>query len=725
MNVHVNVAGSTYSRSKASGLSSPGEAAVEYAERGWCVFPLKQDTKGSDAAGRSTHLLPNGHNGASNAPDQVRRWWTAWPDANIGLSLAASGLVAVDADTYKPGCGWNTLVAGNDIPTTLIQKSASGGTHYVFTASPGEVFEGEAAPFVDIKHKGYILVEPSTFEGKPYRFETDDDPAPCPDWVPRKKHQAAGPAEDTERGEPYGPGDLLRVRKLLVDAENKLERGKWIKLALALKGVFGDDVREDFLAFSYRWPDTEQGDPQRVWANARPNGKVGLGTVFWLLGGGGTDLTEDGVALSFTGIHAERLRFDHDAGLWYEWTGDRWRQDGTGLAFSWCREVARKLADGAAREDQARVRKKSFAAGVDAFARTDRTHAVTQDVWDAEPFHLGCPGGVVDLRTGRLLPANQQQRITKHVAVKPAATADCPQWLAFLKQATGGDEGMVEFLRRWCGYCLTGDTREHALIFLYGPGGNGKSVFLNTVSRIMGDYAKTAAMDTFTASRGDKHPTELAMLRGARMVSASETEEGRAWAESKIKQMTGGDPITARFMRQDFFTFLPSFKLTIVGNHAPALANVDDAARRRFNIVPFTFKPAAPDRQLEGKLKAEWPAILRWMVEGTLTWQRDGLAAPDSVRAATAEYFSEQDLTARWLDEACVCEPGNEYRWETAADLFASWTVFAKTNGEDVGTAKSMAPRLRRHGLQQMRKAGGTRCWAGVSISGREGRDHD
>ena len=219
------------------------------------------------------------------------------------------------------------------------------------------------------------------------------------------------------------------------------------------------------------------------------------------------------------------------------------------------------------------------------------------------------------------------------------------------------------------------------------------------------------------------HPTELAMLRGARLVAASETEEGRAWAEARIKQMTGGDPITARFMRQDFFTYTPTFKLTIVGNHAPALVNVDDAARRRFNVVPFVHKPATPDRALERKLETEWPGILRWMIEGAVAWRDGGLARPASVVAATADYFDEQDLTARWLAEACEVRADDAYVWETSADLFASWAAYAKAGGEEPGTSKSMAARLRRHGLRQAWKSvngRSARCWTGVRIV-REG----
>jgi putative DNA primase/helicase len=180
----------------------------------------------------------------------------------------------------------------------------------------------------------------------------------------------------------------------------------------------------------------------------------------------GTELTEDGVALAFTARFAGRLRFDHDAGQWFEWTGDRWKADGTGLAFSWCRQVARDLSQGAKEGERATVRRRSFAAGVEAFARADRAHAARQDVWDRDRFLLGVPGGVVDLRTGQLAPADSAQGITKLAAVAPAERDDCPLWDAFLLEAAGGDRDNVAFLRRWFGYCLTGDTREHALIFV-------------------------------------------------------------------------------------------------------------------------------------------------------------------------------------------------------------------------------------------------------------------
>ena len=198
-------------------------------------------------------------------------------------------------------------------------------------------------------------------------------------------------------------------------------------------------------------------------------------------------------------------------------------------------------------------------AAVERLARTDRRHAAAIEDWDRDPWLLNTPGGTVDLRTGDIKPNDPNDLITKATAVAPGG--GCPKFREFLARVTDGDQDLQAFLQRMAGYGLTGSTREHALFFLYGTGANGKSVFLNTLSGAAGDYHVTAPMEAFIASHSDRHPTELAMLRGARLVTAIETEEGRRWAESRIKTLTGGDPISARFMRQDFFEFLPVFKL--------------------------------------------------------------------------------------------------------------------------------------------------------------------
>jgi putative DNA primase/helicase len=352
------------------------------------------------------------------------------------------------------------------------------------------------------------------------------------------------------------------------------------------------------------------------------------------------------------------------------------------------------------------------ARGVEAFARADPVHAVTAEVWDADPYKLGTPGGTVDLWTGQIGPATPGDMITRLAGVAPEKGTP-ERWLQFLEEATGGDAALIRFLQQVAGYSLTGDTREQALFFIYGPGGNGKSVFLNTLVHILGDYAAIAGMDTFTACRSDRHPTDLAMLAGARLVSASETDEGRAWAEARVKQLTGGDRIAARFMRQDFFEFVPRFKLVIVGNHAPMLNNVDEAIRRRFNVVPFTRQPLNPDRELEAKLKFEAGRILNWMIAGCIDWQTSGLLRPEVVTAATSDYFETQDVFGQWLDERCVRGPE---KTESPTRLFRDWSHFAHVAGDEPGSQKSMAARLEKTGFRRG-KRGGERYWRGLALT--------
>jgi putative DNA primase/helicase len=345
--------------------------------------------------------------------------------------------------------------------------------------------------------------------------------------------------------------------------------------------------------------------------------------------------------------------------------------------------------------------KAAFAGNVERFARADRAFAVTSEIWDSDEYLLGTPAGTVDLRTGELREAQPDDFITKATAVVPAETTDCPRWLHFLHEATNGDQALIDFLQQFAGYALTGDIKEHALLFVYGDGGNGKGVFLNTIASVMADYAVAAAMETFVSSSTDKHPTDLAMLRGARLVYASETEEGRDWAESRIKTMTGGDRIRARFMRQDFFEYLPQFKLLLIGNHQPSLRNVDDAAKRRFNIVPFTHKPPTPDPDLMTKLHAEWPGILRWLIDGCLAWQRVGLVRPPVVVEATQEYFEAQDTIRHWIEESCETGKGLA---DTSTNLFRSWSTWANANGERPRSAKWFAQALRRLNFKPYRQ---------------------
>jgi len=425
------------------------------------------------------------------------------------------------------------------------------------------------------------------------------------------------------------------------------------------------------------------------------------------------DFSDDEIAERFTHRYTDELRHVAAWGRWLRYDGQVWHFDETHEVFDLARGVCRDIAAMAEKGN----RKRSLAsaktvAAVERLAKADRRHAATVEQWDADPNLLNTPSGVVDLRTGEVRPHRRDDHMTKITAVGPS-DGDCPRWHQFLDTVTAGDAELQRYLKRVVGYALTGSTREHALFFVHGRGGNGKSVFLNTVSQVLGEYHRTAPMDTFTAAHGERHPTELAQLRGARMVTAVETEEGRRWAESRIKALTGGDPISARFMRQDFFTFTPQFKLVVAGNHKPQLRNVDDAMRRRIHLIPFTVRIPEDQRDddLPEKLRAEWPAILGWAIEGAVEWGMMGLQPPETVRAATQTYLEEEDALSQWISERCHVDANAS---APLSELFASWKAWADAASEFIGSQKRFSQSLESKGYQRTRLHGGKTGFYGL-----------
>ncbi|WP_288132156.1 phage/plasmid primase, P4 family [Accumulibacter sp.] len=424
--------------------------------------------------------------------------------------------------------------------------------------------------------------------------------------------------------------------------------------------------------------------------------------------------TDDALALAFTSRYADDWRYCAAWGKWLVWTGTRWQADETLLVHHLIRSICREAA---VRVDSHRLAAKLLASstvgGVERLARTDRRHASTSDEWDADLFALNTPGGVVALASGNLRPHDRADRMTKIATATPRG--ECPRWLAFLSDVTGSDAELQSYLQRMVGYCLTGATSAHALFFLYGTGANGKSVFANVISTILGDYASTAPMDTFVETRGDRHPTDLAGLRGARFVTAIETEQGRRWNESKVKAITGGDKVSARFMRQDFFEYTPQFKPVIVGNHKPAIRNIDEAMKRRLHLIPFTvtIPPERRDGNLTEKLLAERDGIMAWAVAGCLAWQRDGLKPPACVVSATEEYFEAEDALGQWIEERCLL--ANTHR-EGVSELFADWREWAERAGEYVGSIKRFSELMTTRKFEKCRLTGGARGIAGITL---------
>ena len=413
--------------------------------------------------------------------------------------------------------------------------------------------------------------------------------------------------------------------------------------------------------------------------------------------------TEHGIAQVFTIVYSETWKYCATWGMWLRWNGHRWIQDQVLAVQYLAREVSHAASQLADKEGtRAKLASAATASNIERLARADPGHRTSADQWDADPLLLNCIDGVVDLRDGTLLAPDPSSLLTKSAKATPSG--DCPLWLEFLKVVTGGDQQLILYLQRVIGYCLTGLTTEHALFFLYGTGANGKSVFLNVISDILGDYAKMAPMDTFMESRSDRHPTDLAGLRGARFVCAIETEQGRRWSESKIKAITGGDIISARFMRQDFFEFKPQFKLLIAGNHKPSISNVDEAMSRRIHLVPFTvfIPPEKRDKNLTEKLLEERDGILAWAIQGLLQWQElGGLYPPEIVTTATKEYLEAKDSIGRWLEDMCELDIN---AFTSSLALYSSWKVWADEYGEYVGKQRGLSDQLTAKGFKAMRE---------------------
>jgi putative DNA primase/helicase len=396
--------------------------------------------------------------------------------------------------------------------------------------------------------------------------------------------------------------------------------------------------------------------------------------------------------------YANTMRYCHGWGFWLQWDGSRWKRDQKRIAFDYIRRIIE--VENATRK--AGPAKASTARGVEQYVQANPQLATVPDDWDTDPWLCACPGGTIDLRSGDLRPSRPDDLITKSFAVTPAPVGtETPRWSQFLTEATQGDIELIAYLQRLAGYCLTGVTTEQMFAFFYGDGGNGKGTFINLLSWLLGDYAVTSATSTFTETRHEAHPTDLAMLCGSRLVTAQETEAGKRWKEARIKSLTGGDRITAHFMRQDDFTFDPTFKLLISGNNKPNLKSVDAAIRRRVHMILFTNRPEQPDPQLRDKLQAEASGILRWCIEGCLEWQTEGLRPPAVVLDATEAYFADQDSFGQWLEEKCDTGPNKGGATEV---LFNSWRSWAEHNGEEPGTVKDFKAEMEKRGFEYSKK---------------------
>ncbi len=422
------------------------------------------------------------------------------------------------------------------------------------------------------------------------------------------------------------------------------------------------------------------------------------------------EFSDDALAEEF--IHqATCFRWTPGMG-WMVDSGVVWERDEHLRRFQLARQVCRAAAvrrqepEPANRIASARTRN-----AVLSLAQADPRIVVPSGDWDRNGFELNTPDGVVCLKTGSIRPRRRSEYVTQATRASPAASPS-PVWDRFMLDICCGDQDLLQFLQRSLGYCLTGDRREQVLFFWHGLGSNGKSALAETVQWLMGTYSLKLPANALMHSRNDRHPTELAQLRGKRLVVSSELEETSSFNEALVKELTGDQTLAARFMRGDFFEFDMTQKHVIIGNHRPTLRGGDAAMARRMLLVPFeaTIKGDARDPNMLQKLKGEGPAILNWLIRGAVVWGSEGLGVPAVVRNASADYMADHDDLTLWLAECCVREGESK-----SGALFESFGAWKRARGEQVPTQTTWGTRLTAMPGIKKRKSGGV-VYSGVSL---------
>jgi len=436
--------------------------------------------------------------------------------------------------------------------------------------------------------------------------------------------------------------------------------------------------------------------------------------------------TDSSNALRLMREHGSDIRYNAAWKKWLVWTGKNWQIDEGFLIHERGMRMIRGIYDDVlktddyqermdiekyAKQSEAMRRRKAF---IEAASLLPELNISSNDV-DRDPWLLNVENGTIELATGLFREQRREDMITKTAGVPFDAGADCPAWKTFIREIMNYDADLINFLQTAAGWALTGDTSEQVMFILYGSGANGKSTFLNTIMRILGDYAITASTETFMKRNGDQINNDIARLRGTRFVVTTEAEQGRRLSEPLIKQITGNDVLTARFLYGEFFDFVPTFKIYMATNHKPTIRGTDYGIWRRIKLVPFTntITPDKQDKHLEQKLLKEGPGILNWLIEGCQRWFENGLDTPEVVTEATNEYRGEMDVIGNFIKE--MCRQGQGYSIK-ARELFRCYQSWCEEQNEHACSERFFGLRLKELGFEQKRLGDG-RYWKDVMIN--------
>jgi P4 family phage/plasmid primase-like protien len=656
----------------------------------------------------------------------IRAWWEKWPQANIGLHVGKASLAVLDIDPRNGGdASLEKLLNehGRQWLSSIQVCTGGGGWHYYYAMPDEAQAPAILAPGIDLKRgNGYVLAPPSIHpNGTPYTFsggglldgELDFAP-PLPEWCTTSQSRNLIEVDDWAASirsrDPESPENVARVQSALAHLSADCGRDEWRNVGFALLSTYWDCAENLFRTWSLTAPHRfdENGFRNVVEsATDKPNG-IALGTLFSMAAASGWQdprkaerSIETYGDISNGRRFAERFRgrllYCHGNGTWYQWDAQRWARCEKGEAVAAAKRIAEECFDeasGALWKESSDWAKRNFSQALAVHRSASRLENMLKcacseagmsianpGLFDSDPWKLGVRNGVLDLRTGTLIDDTPDMLISRQAGTHYDFQAECPRWRQFLTEVCNRDEDMAAFLQRVCGYALTGSVTEEKLFFMFGTGANGKSVFANIVAAVFGEYAVTvraALLARDPRGTGSDAEREKARLPGARLALVNETGQADLWDDQKVKEITSRERISARYLHQESFDFMPTHKLFIRGNHQPGAMDSSDGFWRRMVLIGFTRQFSESERvpDLDSRIiDTELPGVLAWMVEGCIRWQHEGLQVPDRMQAAVDAYRRDTDLLGEWLRLHCIISPQAETPVST---LFHSYERFLR-----------------------------------------------
>jgi putative DNA primase/helicase len=731
-------------------------------KRDCAVFPVVE--------GGKKPAVKMGVKAASKNRNMIKKHFSANPNLNYAVAMGSpSKIFAVDLDGPEGVANFRQLETAYGRSARTVTVRTPNGWHLYFRAPKYRIPNSVSgiANHIDIRGDGGYVVGPGsrTPDGV-YRFASgrslaDVEIAQAPAWLLKMivppvspANESAKPAEiskiDRERAVTYA--DAARQREVdrlskapqhqrnhtlnrcafklgqflpygLLDRQSVAEQLAPVALKIGLDEAEIRPTIESGLTAGSRHPrqlpflkNSAQRSPAAT-SSKRPNDNV----TEQLAKLGETDTDN---AQRFATRFGHKVIFTSGRG-WLVFDGIRFKPEATVECMELAKKTARLINDEVAlqRGEKARLARSDFAKQSLSKGSLERMIdlakgllAVEDSKLDSDPMLLNTETGTIDLRTGQLERHDRRDLLTKLAPVAADQDAICPQFKTFLRQVTGGDKDLIHYIQKCVGYTLTGDTSEQVLFFVYGPGNTGKSTLVNLIRKLVGDYGCHTPTETLLVKQYDNAiPADLARMAGARMVTAIEANFNRHLDEARIKAMTGGEPITARYMRQNFFEFTPSHKLWLVANDRPRVRSTDTALWRRIRVLPFSVEipKSNCDPDLSEKLKAEWPGILAWAVRGCLKWQAERLIEPACVQTATADWQNQVDHLKRFVEETIIFSPEHEVQ---ARSMYESYSRWCSQNGERRLSMAHFKSRLSETFDLAQTKINGRGWWKGVKL---------